>query len=228
MNTNILYFDGAGVDNTSNNLGNCRIRTAFKNDDGRAVYLELTSYTVHKYYDHKKNRRYREYPAGTELGFISHCFYITGGHDDENKNRIDIENEPYVSYEPMIYDAKNILALVNSKLNCSFTGIEVLTWLSGYTPFDGSGGHNMANDFINIPARTAERVRVYEEVAKEYFDEIYQNHIKNDPKAARLYKPRYSSHVVMNYTDHNITIRSHTYKELIDDAERVKTFDINY
>lgn len=212
------------MDNSSENLGNCRIRTAFKNDDGRAIYLELSNYTVHKYYDHKKYRRYREYPAGTELGFITHCFYITGGREanDENNNRVDLKNEP------IIYDEKNVLALINSKLNCSFTGVEVLTWLAGYKPFDGAHSYNMANDFINIPARTAERVRIYKEAAKEYFDEIYQKHVKNDPKAARLYEPRRSAHSVMSYTDHDITIRSYTYKELIDDAERVKVFPVIY
>lgn len=40
-----LYFEGAGWSDTdsSTNVGNCRIRTAFTNDDGRQIYLEMSS-----------------------------------------------------------------------------------------------------------------------------------------------------------------------------------------
>lgn len=40
----ILYFEGAGMEGTQkNDVENCRIRTAFTNDLGEKIYLEVTS-----------------------------------------------------------------------------------------------------------------------------------------------------------------------------------------
>jgi hypothetical protein len=42
-----LYFEGAGwsgVDVSKTIIGNCRTRTAFRLDNGRAVYLEINSH----------------------------------------------------------------------------------------------------------------------------------------------------------------------------------------
>lgn len=47
-----LYFEGAGwsgADISKATIGNCRIRTAFHLDDGRAVYLEINGSERTKY-----------------------------------------------------------------------------------------------------------------------------------------------------------------------------------
>ena len=45
-----LYFEGAGCSGTKrNDVENCRIRTAFHNDKGESIYLELTSCEVSKH-----------------------------------------------------------------------------------------------------------------------------------------------------------------------------------
>lgn len=33
------------------------------------------------------------------------------------------------------------------------------------------------DNFVNIPARTEERNRIYNDVAKEYFESIYKKHL---------------------------------------------------
>ena len=43
----ILYFEGAGCI-SAGEVANCRIRTAFTNNDGKKIYIEFTSYTVTK------------------------------------------------------------------------------------------------------------------------------------------------------------------------------------
>ena len=48
----VLYFEGAGwsgADISKATIGNCRIRTAFHLDDGRAVYLEIIGNERGKY-----------------------------------------------------------------------------------------------------------------------------------------------------------------------------------
>ena len=51
-----LFFEGAGCV-PCGEVANCRIRTAFTNNDGKKVYIEFISYTVTKN-DHKKYHRY--------------------------------------------------------------------------------------------------------------------------------------------------------------------------
>lgn len=53
-----LYFEGAGCV-PCGEVENCRIRTAFRDADGRAIYLEITSIEVTKHtskmYKHFRN-----------------------------------------------------------------------------------------------------------------------------------------------------------------------------
>ena len=222
-NNNILYFEGAGMSGTgSDSVPNCRIRTVFRNDSGELIYLELSGRDVTKY--DKKHKRYAAYKIGDIIGYVSTCFHISDdvSIDNENENRIDLQVD-----EPFIYSAANILKIINEKLNSSFTELKVLHWLAGYHVFNGRNNYNAMNDFTDIPKRTAERMRIYNEVAKDYFNAIYIKNIENSPQYRRLLS-KYASHSFVSMTDKTITLRSHTYKELIDDSEREKTFDVIY
>lgn len=119
-----LYFEGAGMEGTQrNDVENCRIRTAFTNDKGEKIYLELGGTEVTKYTQ-------KLYNFDTCVGYVDSCHYITGGKDDENENAIFRRNR-----EVFEYTKQNILNFVNKKLNCSFDSVIILGDLSGYQVF---------------------------------------------------------------------------------------------
>lgn len=226
----ILYFESAGMEGTQrNDVENCRIRTAFTNNEGKKIYLELGGNEISKY--NKQYDQYKDFEIGTAIMHIDFCFYITDDPeiDDCNKSRITLDE----NMKLILYTKKNILNLVNENLNCSFEEVVILPWLSGYYVHSGSHtrtskDYNMMDDFKYNPKRTEERRRIYNEVATEYFDKIYKKHAEEKTTAARLYKPMSRSHSIVSMDDKSITIRSHTYKELIDADERVKVFEVVY
>lgn len=102
-----LIFEGAGWPKAeSADVGNCRIRTRIKTNDGRIVYLEMGC-----------TPNFRNSGFGFNLiPHVSHC------HTRENGN------DPLRKFEgclPFEYNKKNILKWVNDNLNCSFTDLEV-------------------------------------------------------------------------------------------------------
>lgn len=227
-----LYFEGAGCEGTNvNDVENCRIRTAFRTDDGREFYLELTSgcENYRKYEAPpeavKKKHGHDYYYTCPNMIIVDFCFEIHNGNGDCNNFRHPMERKK----TGLLYTKENILKLVNKNLGCCFDEVVVLPWLSGYRVHAEKGNkkYNLMDNFTNIPERTAERNRIYKEVAKEYFNKIYQKHIKANPRAAHLLS-KYETWDLVKYTDKTITIRSHTFNELIDDAERVHTFKVKY
>lgn len=113
----VLYFEGAGwsgADISKATIGNCRIRTAFHLDNGKAVYLEITACARGA----KGQQPYYE-------GWVDDCHYITGSSEDCNRNRVKIAR---TNFE---YNHTEILRLVNS-LGCSFDAVEVVPDLGGY------------------------------------------------------------------------------------------------
>lgn len=129
----VLYFEGAGCENTyRGDLNNCRIRTAFTNNDGKKIYLEILGYEKTKD-DEEKYKRYPQYNVGEAIGFIDSCHYITDDQkiDDCNKSTI----KGHGRHRKIGYSYEGILKFVNEELNCSFDSIEILGWLSGYRVF---------------------------------------------------------------------------------------------
>lgn len=128
----ILYFEGAGCEDTyRGEVSNCRIRTAFTNNEGRKIYLELSGYEKTKD-DVKKYHRFENYKVGDAIGFIDSCYYISNDKtiDDENMLRLGLAH-----IENILYSYEGILKFVNEKCNCSFDKAEVLGDLSGYRVF---------------------------------------------------------------------------------------------
>ncbi len=157
----ILYFEGAGwsgADISKATIGNCRIRTAFHLDDGRAVYLEIIGSERTK---HSSSTVFKwQY-----TGFVDTCHYITN----------DVPNEDYDKHNIRMRDSKrifkytevSILRLVNS-LGASFDKIKVLPDLGGYRvfrgqrPCQGPDGYYYGDEFQYDSELVARREAVYQ------------------------------------------------------------------
>ncbi len=155
-----LYFEGAGwsdADISKATIGNCRIRTAFHLDDGKAVYLEISGIERTK---HSPDICHWQY-----TGFVTYCHFITDDipNDDCNKHSIRLGNNRRI-FE---YTENAILKFVN-RLGASFDAIKVLPDLGGYKVFpekhscDGSNGYYYGDEFQFDPELTALREAVYQ------------------------------------------------------------------
>lgn len=164
----ILYFEGAGLssaDISRATIGNCRIRTAFHLDDGRAVYLEITGNERSKHCNPAVYRwRY--------TGFVVAVHYITDDdpNDDFNKHRIVLPWEKkcggWVQARTFEYTEEAILKYVKN-LGASFDAVKVVPDLGGYQvfqeshPFDGPDVYNYGDEFQFDPVMTARRETIY-------------------------------------------------------------------
>jgi hypothetical protein len=132
--TKILYFEGAGCV-PRGEVENCRIRTAFTNDKGEKIYLEMSGIEVTKNSSKKSIAEY------TNAGFIDSCHYITNEGDDENKHSIYHRNTKTFEYTKL-----EILNIVNS-LGCSFDEVAILPDLAGYRVFKDREGYSFGDEF---------------------------------------------------------------------------------
>jgi len=167
----ILYFEGAGMTNTSVEEGfinNCRIRTAFHLDDGRAVYLEINGGKGNKYFNPAIYRfRY--------TGIVDAAYYITDDkpNDDCNNHRVILPGERrsggWVAARTFEYSEKGIRKYLK-KLGASFDAIVVLPDLAGYRvfpekkPCQGPQGYHYGDEFAYDPELTARRQVVYDKI----------------------------------------------------------------
>ena len=174
-----LFFEGAGCV-PCGEVTNCRIRTAFTNNDGKKVYIELVSYTVTKD-DHKEYKRYLNHDIGENLGFCDYCYYITDDQkiDDCNESRIKCErngNFPY-TYE-------GILNFVNENCNADFDEVVVLDNLAGYRVYKDDGKYNtpecynFGDVFQYDEELTKKRIKKVAEL-KEYFKTLFNQRYDN-------------------------------------------------
>lgn len=127
-----LYFEGAGWEEAHRGeIPNCRIRTAFTNNDGKKIYLEILGYEK-SVEDEKKYKRYSQYKIGDAIGFIDYCHYITENPeiDDCNKSRLPCERKADI-----VFSYQGILNFVNAECNCTFEKIAIANDLSGYRVF---------------------------------------------------------------------------------------------
>lgn len=229
----ILYFERAGMDFDPSrqeygveptDIGNYRIRTAFRNNFGKQIYLELTSGTYIETIKIGKRGQPLKHPKEIRHPFRLHVSYAFDIELGENESPILITwNET----KELPFTKRNVLNLVNEKLDCDFDSVVTLPMFSGYRVHDGQDGYNLMDNHIDIPARTTERNRIYKEVAKEYFEPIYRQHIESDPSIKHL-TSKYESWSVVSMDDSTMTLRSYACKELIDDDQREKTFDVIY
>jgi len=159
--TKTLYFEGAGCA-PRGEVENCRIRTAFHNDKGDAIYLEIMGVEVTKH----NAKIYKDFK---NVGVVHHCCYIKND-DDENKHSVkEMRNKTFE------YTKGNILNLVNL-LGCSFDEVVILPDLAGYRVFKEGGGHNFGDGF-NFNAELTARA----EKIKDHFYGLEKNEGKKYP-----------------------------------------------
>lgn len=123
-----LWFEGAGCA-PRGDLSNCRIRTAFRNDEGKMFYLELTGFEANKW-----DRKH-----GYDIvGHVDYCYEIS---KDGSKFRVDeVES---MKYE---YCQRDILDLVNGALGCSFDAIRIADSFYNYRVHADGGKYNLMDD----------------------------------------------------------------------------------
>lgn len=159
----ILYFEGAGLsdaDISKATIGNCRIRTAFHLDNGKAVYLEIIGS------ERTRHKGVQSHPW-QYTGFVDSCHYITDDVPNEDENLHRIVNRNWDRFE---YTEEAILRYVN-RLGASFDAIKVVPDLGGYRVFPsnrpsghGPAGYNYGDQFQYDEEMTARRQAVYDKV----------------------------------------------------------------
>lgn len=165
-----LYFEGAGWGNY--NGINCRIRTAFTNNDGKKIYIEFLC-------GHMQNKKTK-----TEYHFLhcDFCHYITEDPkiDDCNNSRLTCERKDTRGTE---YTKENILTFVNKNCNADFENIVVLDNLAGFRvhangKYNTPEAYNYGDNFIYNEELTIKRCAKVEEMKKEFctlFNQKYDN-----------------------------------------------------
>jgi len=150
-----LYFEGCGwggADVSIATIGNCRCRTAFTNEKGEKIYLEIDS----GYQYNKKNKK----QIDRYWLHVSFCFYITDNEDDCNNSRISLDWQDIK--ENYDYSFDDILKFVNNILGCSFDEIVVLPSLSGYRVHADNKDYNFMEDYSHNSELIATRKELYE------------------------------------------------------------------
>lgn len=179
-----LYFEGAGCDfqDENSDVGNYRIRTAFANNKGEKIYLELGSCPR---FDNKLRRT-------TDWALrLDFAFYITGDKDDCNNSRI--EYDWLHVRDNYMYTREDIARLVNELCNTSFDTIRVLPRFEGYR-VHGSDGYNLIDDHKVNLARARARELIYSRL---------------DSKIRQSLSSQYSQIHMLGMDEDSITIRIH-------------------
>ncbi len=187
----VLYFEGAGwsdADINKETIGNCRIRTAFTNDKGKDIYLEME--TGRNIYNKKNIVGYGLY--------ISYVFHITDDKDDCNNSRIPYSREDLQNN--YTYTKEDILKWINQNLNCSFDTVEVLPDLGGYRVHGHDRTYNMMENYNYSSSLIEKRKVVY-----DYFYELEQSEGKEYPNFTLWVddKDVYLLHLLRHFNGYN-------------------------
>lgn len=185
-NKKTLYFEGAGCV-PSNDVENCRIRTAFTNKEGKKIYIELLSGYKHTKVEYGKNGRKLKHPKWiSEDGYLScdFCHYITDDPeiDDCNKSRLTCERN--TSMEKVKYTKENILAFVNENCNADFEEVVILDSLAGFRVHSDNGKYNTPErynfgDCFEYDAELTEKRIAKVKEMKKYFAKLFDQEYDN-------------------------------------------------
>lgn len=137
----VLYFEGAGMasadDSIKSGVGNCRIRTAFRLDNGKPVYVEISGRFANKGIEREK--------AFSYVGYVTSCYYAIVKETDTDLDKYSLlAKRESCCIE---YSTKGILNFINS-LGASFDAIQVLPNIAGYRVFGKKyGEYNYGDEF---------------------------------------------------------------------------------
>jgi hypothetical protein len=174
----VLFFEGAGCAERGD-VENCRIRTAFTNDEGKGIYLELCGMEV----NHKSPERWKKY---LNAGFVDYCHYTeqeqierihsgTGKVYYEYQYKTIKEIENGLNFE---YSKQGILNFVNENLNCSFDEIKILDSFDGYRVHKDGGGYNFIEDFEYKPEIASARRNAYNKIDMQIREQLCEKYSK--------------------------------------------------
>ena len=106
-----LVFEGVGWEraSSSSDVGNCRIRTRIKNNDGVFVYLEINGFERSKY-----DKPQRPFEI---TGYVMHCY------SQDCNERSEWRKLEHARFN---YTASALIEFVNQNLNCSFNALRVV------------------------------------------------------------------------------------------------------
>jgi len=116
-----LVFEGAGWADAdiskATDVGNCRIRTRLRNNNGRVIYLEVLCC----YFENQK--MIPTWAKGLNyVSYIDAVFYTDSKWDSRRSVSKELQPLTDLHFE---YNKANILKFVNEKLNCSFDDVVV-------------------------------------------------------------------------------------------------------
>lgn len=196
--TSILYFEGAGMDFYSNiqtdfsDVGNFRIRTAFKNLDGEEIYLEMSSGARFDF-SYKKPRKLTDFAL-----YIDYVHKVEKGEKgDQVDIRIEYDKEKIKEYN---YTIEDITKWINENLNCNFEGIGLLDRFYNYFVHAKNGGYNLIEDVeINHDLATVRR-KAYIEIREKY---------------AEIFNRKFPAISIKEMTENYIIFDNHQGKELL-------------
>lgn len=167
MSKKILYFEGAGCV-PRGDVENCRIRTAFINDEGKKIYLEMMGIE-------RNVRAIGNVILYKNIGFVDHCHYITDDKrkDDQNECRLSIERT--VEFD---YCKQEILNLINEKLHCSFEEMIVTDIFDGYHVHAKERGYNLMDDFMYRPEHAEKARKAFHKIDMEIREKLGEKYSK--------------------------------------------------
>lgn len=204
----ILFFEGAGMDyeiNQMSNIGNYRIRTAFKNNDGIQYYIELGRGVK----PIKKNGKY--YIDGEWALYINHLFKL------EDRFKLGLEHGAYelsgnyVTNTHFEYTKEDITKWINENLNCDFDSIEVLDMFYGYRVHADNGCYNLIDNHLVNHELALKRREAYTAVDAEYRWST---------------NSKYSVISLLEMDDNSITIKCHASEKALGRLPRIKKVSI--
>jgi hypothetical protein len=189
-----LYFEGAGWSDAdiskATDMQNCRVRTAFTNNEGKKIYLEISAMEVTK--SSSPLVKHLKYAA-----WVTDCFYITGSNNDGNKNSIFTRNE--IRFE---YNKENVLRFVNWTLGCNFNDVVTLPDLAGYRVFKDESGYkyNYGDEFVYNDELTKRAEKIH-----KYFYELEKSEGKRYPNFSLWVDEKNSEllHLLRHYNGYN-------------------------
>lgn len=155
-----LWFEGAGCA-PRGDLSNCRIRTAFRNDEGKMFYLELTGFEANNY-DLKRGYNI--------VGHVDYCYEIT-----EDGSKFLVGEVESMKYE---YCQRDILDLVNGCLGCSFDAIRISDSFYNYRVHAGGGKYNLMDDHSFDDDHAAKARTAFEEIDRSIREQMHSKYSK--------------------------------------------------
>lgn len=216
-----LFFEGAGCVQRGD-VENCRIRTAFHNKEGRAIYLELSGIELNKY-------TAKSLANFTNIGFVDYCHYITEDLDDCNKSCVrEVPTGLLVERKHFEYSKEGILKFVNDVLFCDFDNIKICDLFDGYMVHQSE--YNRFGGKIRTFKTGFDRYYCSEDFSMVYYPELAEARRNAFKKYDELYRTKLNNKYgvlgVREVDNKTMILSSWAREELLRKAELPRVFTL--